>query len=62
MQNAKLFEALGISPINPDEDRGMICGSIAMLNNKKAALESFGLVEGVKNKLATFVVELTFVD
>jgi ferredoxin--NADP+ reductase len=62
MRNGKLFEALGIPPINPDEDRGMICGSMAMLNDTKATLESFGLVEGANNKPATFVVERAFVD
>ena len=60
--NGKLFDDLGLPPINPDDDRGMICGSMAMLNDVKDALERFGLVEGANNKPATFVVERAFVD
>ncbi|MCZ4353920.1 ferredoxin--NADP reductase [Roseovarius aestuarii] len=62
MRSGKLFSDLDVPPINPDEDRGMICGSMAMLNDTKAALEGFGLVEGANNKPATFVVERAFVD
>jgi ferredoxin--NADP+ reductase len=40
----------------------MICGSMAMLQDTKAALEGFGLEEGANNKPATFVVERAFVD
>lgn len=62
MQSGKLFSDLGLPPINPEEDRGMICGSMAMLNDTKSTLEGFGLVEGANNKPATFVVERAFVD
>lgn len=61
MASGKMFEDLGVPPINPEEDRGMICGSMAMLNDTKEALEGFGLVEGANNKPATFVVERAFV-
>ena len=56
-----LFSDLGVSPIDPKTDRAMICGSIAMLNDTKASLESFGLEEGANNRPATFVVEKAFV-
>ena len=62
MANGKLFDDLGVPSISPEKDRGMICGSMAMLNDTKAALEGFGLVEGANNKPATFVVERAFVD
>lgn len=62
MASGKLFDDLGVPPISPDTDRGMICGSMAMLNDTKAALEGFGLVEGANNNPATFVVERAFVD
>ena len=62
MATGELFEHLGVPKINPDEDRGMICGSMAMLNDTKSMLESFGLVEGANSKPATFVVERAFVD
>ena len=62
MAGGKLFEDLGVPAITPDEDRGMICGSMAMLKDTRALLEGFGLVEGANNNPATFVVERAFVD
>ena len=62
MASGKLFEDLGVPPISPETDRGMICGSMAMLNDTKAMLEGFGLVEGANNKPGSFVVERAFVD
>lgn len=62
MASGKVFEDLGVPPISPEVDRGMICGSMAMLNDTKKSLEGFGLEEGANNKPATFVVERAFVD
>ena len=61
MASGRLFEMLGVPPINPEEDRGMICGSMAMLKDTKAALEGYGLTEGANNRPAEFVVERAFV-
>lgn len=61
MASGKMFRDLEVPPISPDRDRAMICGSMAMLNDTKAALESFGLVEGANNRPASFVVEKAFV-
>ncbi|WP_075217951.1 ferredoxin--NADP reductase [Mongoliimonas terrestris] len=61
MRDGSLFEALGVPPINPETDRAMICGSMAMLNETKAILEGFGLEEGANNKPSSFVVERAFV-
>nr|WP_319512947.1 ferredoxin--NADP reductase [uncultured Cohaesibacter sp.] len=62
MESGKLFEDLGVPPINPDVDRAMICGSMAMLNDTKDMLEKFNLVEGSNARPASFVVERAFVD
>jgi ferredoxin--NADP+ reductase len=40
----------------------MICGSMAMLKDTEALLESRGFEEGANNKPGTFVVERAFVD
>ena len=32
---------LGIEKMTPEEDRGMICGSVDMINDTKTILESF---------------------
>jgi ferredoxin--NADP+ reductase len=61
MASGKMFTDLGVSPISAATDRGMICGSMAMLHDTKAALEGFGLVEGSNNRPDTFVVERAFV-
>ena len=61
MKSGKLFEDLGVDPINLEVDRGMICGSMAMLNETKEILESFGLEEGARSKPASFVIERAFV-
>ena len=62
MTSGKLFDDLGVPPISPEADRGMICGSMAFLKDTKALLEGFGLEEGANSKPAQFVVERAFVD
>jgi ferredoxin--NADP+ reductase len=61
MTSGKLFEDLGVPPICPEDDRGMICGSMDMIKDTKAVLEGFGLAEGANNAPNTFVVERAFV-
>ncbi len=61
LRSGKVFSDLGVDPITPETDRGMICGSMEMLNETKAILEGLGLQEGANNKPATFVVERAFV-
>jgi len=62
MDSGKLWDDLGVPPIDPAEDRGMICGSMAMLKDVKARLEAAGLTEGANNRPGEFVVERAFVD
>ncbi|MFN0264504.1 ferredoxin--NADP reductase [Tepidamorphus sp. 3E244] len=59
--SGKLFADLGLPPLNPAEDRGMICGSMDMLKDIKALLEAAGLNEGANNKPGEFVIERAFV-
>jgi ferredoxin/flavodoxin---NADP+ reductase len=59
--SGKLFSDLGVPPLDPEIDRGMICGSAAMLKDTKEALEKAGLTEGANNKPAEFVIERAFV-
>lgn len=62
LASGKIFDDLGVSPLSPESDRGMICGSMEMLKDTKAALEGFGLVEGSNSRPDTFVLERAFVD
>lgn len=61
LENGKIFSDLGVPPLDPAVDRGMICGSAAMLKDTKAQLEKAGLTEGANNKPAEFVIERAFV-
>nr|WP_316655040.1 ferredoxin--NADP reductase [uncultured Gellertiella sp.] len=61
MGSGKLYADLGVPPLDPAVDRGMICGSTAMLKDTKALLEQAGLTEGANNKPGEFVIERAFV-
>lgn len=61
MESGRLFTDLGVPPLDPATDRGMICGSTEMLKDTKALLEAAGLTEGANNKPAEFVIERAFV-
>ena len=62
IENGKLFEDLDIPPLDPANDRAMICGSMAMLKDTQRLLEERGFEEGANNKPGTYVVERAFVD
>lgn len=62
MKSGRFFVDTGLPPINAEEDRMMICGSVAMLKECAAMAEEFGLEEGANNAPATYVVERAFVD
>ncbi len=61
LSSGKVFADLGIDGINPETDRGMVCGSLAFNTDMKAALESFGLEEGANSDPKQYVVEKAFV-
>lgn len=62
LTSGKVYADLGVPPLDPATDRGMICGSMDFLKDTKALLESAGLTEGANSKPAEFVVERAFVD
>ncbi len=62
IKNGKMFSDLGVPHFDPAVDRGMICGSAAMLKETKALLEEAGLTEGANSKPGEFVIERAFVD
>ncbi len=61
IESGDLFKNAGTPPLNPAEDRVMICGSMDMINDTKAIVETFGLTEGSNSSPAEFVVEKSFV-
>lgn len=62
ISSGKLFTDLGVPPLNPETDRGMICGSLEMLKDTKALLEAAGMDEGANNSPGQFVTEKAFAD
>ena len=61
LSSGKVFADLGLPPMNPAEDRAMVCGSLAFNIDVKAVLEGFGLREGANSDPKEFVVEKAFV-
>ncbi len=62
LTSGKVFEDLGIDAIDPANDRGMVCGSLAFNKDMMAVLDGFGLNEGANSDPAEYVVEKAFVD
>jgi ferredoxin--NADP+ reductase len=62
MNNGKLFEDLQLPPLDPANDRVMICGSPGMLRDLKTMLEERGFKEGNTSAPGDFVIERAFVE
>lgn len=62
IENGKLFSDLGVPALRPEHDRGMICGSPAMLRDLKHMLEQRGFKEGNTSTPGDFVIERAFAD
>ncbi len=60
IESGKLFEDLGVPPLNPVTDRAMICGSMEMIQDTKALMIAAGLTEGANSQPAEFVIEKAF--
>ena len=61
LASGKVFADLGIDGIDPETDRGMVCGSLAFNTDMKTVLEGFGLEEGANSDPKHYVVEKAFV-
>jgi ferredoxin--NADP+ reductase len=61
LSSGKVFADLDLPKMNPEEDRAMVCGSLAFNVDVKAILEGFGLREGANSDPKEFVVEKAFV-
>ncbi|MEM9736229.1 MAG: ferredoxin--NADP reductase, partial [Pseudomonadota bacterium] len=62
IESGKLFNDLGVPPLDPATDRVMICGSMGLNMDMKKLLEASGFKEGANSNPADFVVERAFVD
>jgi ferredoxin--NADP+ reductase len=61
LRSGKVFSDLGLSPMAPETDRAMVCGSLGFNLDVKAVLETFGLREGANSEPREYVVEKAFV-
>lgn len=61
LTSGKVFEDLGIPPMDREHDRAMVCGSLAFNVDVKKVLEGFGLREGANSDPKEYVVEKAFV-
>ncbi len=61
LESGKVFEDLGIAPMDREHDRAMVCGSLAFNKDVMKVLEGFGLREGANSEPREYVVEKAFV-
>lgn len=61
IETGAIFNHLEMPPFDPEIDRVMICGSMAMLNDLKDLVEQAGFTEGSNAAPGQFVVERAFV-
>ena len=60
--SGKLFDDLGVPPLDVASDRLMLCGSPAMLADLRAMLDQRGFEEGSHAAPAHYVIEKAFVE
>jgi len=62
MESGKLFEDVGLPPIDKERDRVILCGGPQMLEDTRTFLEARGFTEGTRAHLGSFLIEKAFVE
>ena len=62
MAQGKLYDDIGLPPLDAAFDRAMICGSPALMDEMKAMLLGKGLTEGNHGEPGQFVIEKAFAE
>ena len=62
IESGKLFDDIGLPPLNPEVDRAMLCGSPSMLKDTTRILDNLGFTETRHGDLGTYVIERAFVE
>ncbi|TSJ64513.1 ferredoxin--NADP reductase [Starkeya sp. 3C] len=60
--SGKLFEELGLPPLDKEDDRVMLCGSPQLLDDMRVILKDRGFEEGSTTEPGDFVIEKAFVE
>ena len=58
----RLFDDIGLPPIEPEADRLMLCGSPAMIAEARRLLNGRGFHEGSQAEAGDYVIEKAFVE
>ncbi|GGE54288.1 ferredoxin--NADP(+) reductase [Agaricicola taiwanensis] len=61
MTSGKIYQDIGLPPLNAETDRVMMCGSPDMLRDCRTILEEAGLKEGSQHEEGEYVLEKAFV-
>ena len=62
INSGKLFADIGLTELEPEHDRVMICGSPALVHDTRMLLTDKGFAEGNHGEPAQFVVEKAFAE
>lgn len=63
IENGKLFQDIGLPPLDPAVDRAMICGSAAMLKDCRTLLDARGFRMAKRiGDVADYVIEHAFIE
>ena len=62
LESNEMTDDLGLSPLGPENDRVMLCGSEAFLADMVALLERGGFEEGSAHSPGQYVIEKAFVE
>lgn len=62
IRDHRIFNHLGVEPWNPEEDRVMVCGNLALNKDIMSLCDDFGLQEGANSNPFHYVVEKAFID
>lgn len=63
IRSGKLFEDTGLAPLDPKQDRAMICGSPSMLDDTSAMLDDLGFkISPRVGEPGDYVIERAFVE
>lgn len=62
LETGAMAADLGLPPVNPEDDRFMLCGSPAMLRDLSAWLTAHGFRETRQGHLGEFAIERAFVE
>ncbi|KVE38175.1 ferredoxin--NADP reductase [Burkholderia sp. TSV86] len=62
IESGKLFDEIGLPPLNPRHDRVMICGSPGMITDLVELLDRRRFVEGTSHAPGDYVIERAFVE